>query len=254
MAPASVFEQVIEYSSRADPYRLYGQLREAPVSRQADGSYVVSTYREIVALLHDPRVSSDGRNLAFVPDTQPAAEEDGSGQSFIRRDPPEHDRIRRLVMRHFGPPESPGKIDGMRPQMAEIISGLVDRIADRKQADIVEDIAHPFPVAVICRLLGVPREDEPRFRAWADAVVEAFGPGEGDRAERQRMRTDAMAELREYLSGLAEARRERPADDLISGFVTYNGPDGRLSPDEVVETGTLLLIAGHETTVNLITN
>jgi cytochrome P450 len=254
MAPASVFEQVIEYSSRADPYRLYPLLRQAPVSRQADGSYVVSTYREIVALLHDPRVSSDGRNLAFVPATQAAAEEDGSGQSFIRRDPPEHDRIRRLVMRHFGPPQSAGKIDGMRPHMAEIISGLVDGIADRRQADIVDDIAHPFPVSVICLLLGVPREDEPRFRAWADAVAETFGPGEGDRAERQRMRTDAMAALREYLSGLAETRRERPADDMISGFVTYNGPDGRLSPDEVVETATLLLIAGHETTVNLITN
>jgi cytochrome P450 len=255
MAPASVFEQVIEYSSRSDPYRLYGQLREAPVSQQADGSYVVSTYREIVALLHDPRVSSDARNLAFVPATQPAPEEGNSqAHSFIRLDPPEHDRIRRLAMHHFGPPDSAGKIDGMRPEIGEIISSLVDRIADRKQADIVEDIAHPFPVVVISRLLGVPREDETRFRTWADAVVEAFGPGKGDQAERQRMRTDAMAALREYLSGLAEARRERPADDMISGFVTYNGPDGRLSPDEVVATATLLLIAGHETTVNLITN
>lgn len=256
MAPASVFEQVIEYSSRADPYRLYGSLREAPVSRQPDGSYVVSTYREIVALLHDPRVSSDGRNLAYVPANQPAPEEgDSQAHAFIRLDPPEHDRIRRLAMYHFGPPHSPGKIDAMRPEMAEIISGLLDGIADRNQADIVEDIAHPFPVIVISKLLGVPREDETRFRAWADAVVEAFGPGKAaDRAERQRVRTDALAALREYLSELAQARRERPADDLISGFVTYNGPDGRLSPDEVVSTATLLLIAGHETTVNLITN
>src|SRR5215469_5725090 len=254
MAPASVFEQVIEYSSRADPYRLYGQLREAPVSRQADGSYVVSSYREIVALLHDPRVSSDGRNLAFVPATQPAPDESSLGHSFIRLDPPEHDRIRRLVMRHFGPPHSPSKIDGMRPEMAEIISGLLDGIADQKQADIVEDIAHPFPVIVISQLLGVPREDETRFREWADAVVESFGPSAADPAERQRVRTDALAALRDYLSGLAEARRERPADDMISGFVTYNGPEGRLSPDEVVQTAALLLVAGHETTVNLITN
>jgi cytochrome P450 len=84
--------------------------------------------------------------------------------------------------------------------------------------------------------------------------VESFGPGEGDRAERQRIRTEAMAALRQYLGEFAVARRERPADDLISGFVTYNGPEGRLSPDEVVGTATLLLIAGHETTVNLITN
>jgi len=255
MAPASVFEQVIEYSSRADPYRLYGQLREAPVSRQPDGSYVVSTYREIVALLHDPRVSSDGRNLAYVPANQPAPEEGNSqAHSFIRLDPPEHDRIRRLVMYHFGPPHSAGKIDGMRPMMAEIISGLVGGLADRQHADIVEDIAHPFPVIVISQLLGVPREDETRFRAWADTVVESFGPGEGEQAERQRARTDALAALREYLSELAEARRERPADDLISGLVTYSGPEGQLSPDEVLGAATLLLIAGHETTVNLIAN
>ena len=232
MAQASAFEQVLDYSSRADPYRLYGELREAPVSRQPDGSYVVSTYREIVALLHDPRVSSDGHNLSYLPDTQPAAAESSNGQAptFIRLDPPEHDRMRRLVMHHFGPPDSPGKIEGMRPEMAEIIGGLVDGIADRKQADIVEDIAHPFPVEVICRLLGVPQEDESQFRTWADSVAESFGPGEGDGADRQQTRDSAMAALAQYLGELAEARRKKPGDDLISGLVTYHGPDGWLSP------------------------
>ncbi len=256
MAPASVFEQILDYSNRADPYGLYDELREAPVSRQEDGSYVVSTYREIVALLHDPRVSSDGRNLSYVPATQPAPEEKSNGlpPPFIRLDPPEHDRIRRLVMYHFGPPHSPGKIDGMRPQMAEIITGLVDGIADRKQADIVEDIAHPFPVTVICRLLGIPREDEGRFRTWADTVAATFGPGQGDPAERERTRDDAMASLGQYLGGLAQARRGKPGDDLLAGLINYDGPDGRLTPAEVASTATLLLIAGHETTVNLIAN
>jgi cytochrome P450 len=256
MASASVFEQVLDYSSRADPYRLYPELREEPVARQEDGSYVVSTYREIVALLHDPRVSSDGSNLAYLPSTQPPPVEHGSEKAppFIRLDPPEHDRLRRLVMYHFGPPHSPNKIDGLRPEMAEIVSGLVDGIADRTQADIVEDIAHPFPVTVICRLLGVPREDESKFRTWADTVAEGFGPGAGEQAERERKRSAAMASLQQYLGKLAEARRASPRDDMISGFVTYDGPDGRLSPDDVVSTAMLLLIAGHETTVNLICN
>ena len=256
MAPATAFEQVLDQSSRSDPYPLYGELRQEPVSRQEDGSYVVSTYREIVALLHDPRVSSDGRNLSYLPTSQPPPLDSAPGQDppFIRRDPPEHDRLRRLVMSQFGPPQSPNKIDGMRPQMEEIISSLVDGIADRTQADIVEDIAHPFPVLVICRLLGVPREDESRFRGWADAAVEGFGPGAGDQAERERKRTEAMASLRQYLGGLAEERRARPADDLISGLVTYEGPDGRLTPEDVEGTASLLLIAGHETTVNLISN
>jgi cytochrome P450 len=256
MAPASVFEQVLEYSHRADPYPLYGELRREPVARQEDGSYVISTYREIVALLHDPRVSSDGRNLSYLPASQPATVDVESGQqpSFIRRDPPEHDRLRRLVMYHFGPPHAPHKVDSMRPQLEEIISGLVDGIADRTQADIVEDVAHPFPVIVICRLLGVPREDESRFRGWADAAAEGFGPGEGDQTERERKRAAAMASLKQYLGELAEARRAKPADDMISGLVTYDGPDGRLSPGDVESTATLLLIAGHETTVNLISN
>jgi cytochrome P450 len=254
MAPVSAFEQVLEYSSRADPYPLYRELRREPVSRQEDGSYVVSTYREIVALLHDPRVSSDAHNLSFVPSTQPPPVAAGEAPPFIRRDPPEHDRLRRLVMYHFGPPHMPDKIDNMRPQMAEIISGLVDGLADRTEADIVEDIAHPFPVIVICRLLGVPREDESRFRTWADTVAEGFGPGAGDQTERERKRTSAMASLRQYLGGLAEARRANPGDDLISGLVTYDGPDGRMSTKDVETTATLLLIAGHETTVNLISN
>jgi cytochrome P450 len=257
MAPASVFEQIIDYSNRADPYRLYGQLRKEPVSRQEDGTYVVSTYREIVALLHDPRVSSDGHNLSYLPDSQPNTAENSNGQAppFIRLDPPEHDRMRRLVMYQFGPPHSAGRVDGMRPEMAEIIAGLVDGIAGRKQADIVEDIAHPFPVTVICRLLGVPREDEGRFRTWADAVAEAFGPGEeGDTAKRQQARDSALAALGQYLGGLAQARRGKPGDDLLTGLVNYDGPDGPLSPGEVASTATLLLIAGHETTVNLITN
>jgi cytochrome P450 len=256
MATASVFEQILDYSSRADPYRLYGELREVPVSRQEDGSYVVSTYREIVELLHDPRVSSDARSLSHLPATQPAPREKSNGlpPPFIDLDPPDHDQLRRRVMYHFGPPHSPGKVDGMRPEMAEIIAGLVDGIADRKQADIVEDIAHPFPVIVICRLLGVPREDESRFRTWADAIAETFGPGQGDPAERQRTRGSAMAALGQYLGELAEARRGKPGDDLISGLVSSDGPDGPMSPGDVVSTAVLLLIAGHETTVNLITN
>ena len=254
MAPVSAFEQVLDYSSRADPYPLYGELRREPVARQEDGSYVVSTYREIVALLHDPRVSSAGHNLSFLPSTQPPPVEAGQTPPFIRMDPPEHDRLRRLAMYQFGPPHLPHKIDNMRPQMADIIGGLVDGIADRTQADIVEDIAHPFPVIVICRLLGVPREDESRFRTWADTVAEGFGPGAGDQAERERKRTSSMASLREYLGGLAESRRASPGDDLISGLVTYDGPDGRMSTDDVETTAMLLLIAGHETTVNLISN
>ncbi|MBO3750076.1 cytochrome P450 [Streptosporangiaceae bacterium NEAU-GS5] len=253
MAPQSVFKQIIDPDSRADPYQFYSELREMPVRREDDGTYVVSTYREIVDLLHDPRISSDRRNLA-----RPAPGEDEAdvmpSLSFIGLDSPEHDRLRRLTMRHFGPPHTPGRVTGLIPEMKRIVTELIDGIADRDRIDVVDDIAYPLPVGVICRILGVPHEDEPRFRVWAEAIVETLGPGEVDRAAREKRRVETGLQLSEYLKGLVDARRSTPNDDLLTGLVTYEGPDGRMTPEEIVRTAGLLLIAGHETTVNLITN
>ncbi|GAB3978493.1 cytochrome P450 [Actinoallomurus acanthiterrae] len=251
MAPSSVFEQILDFSHRADPYSLYAELRKTPVAKQEDGTYVVSGYKEIVALLHDPRISSDRRNRA-----RPAgSEEEATGlPGFISTDPPEHDRLRRLAMRHFGPPHSPHRVESMRPELVRLVGGLIDGVADRTRIDIVDDIAYPFPVTVICRLLGVPREDESRFHVWADAIAESIGPGESDRAEREQRRENAQLELGRYLGGLAEVRRKNLGDDLLSGLISYEGPDGAMSPYDVAATGSLLLVAGHETTVNLITN
>jgi cytochrome P450 len=250
MEQNGVYAQIHQFANRADPYPLYAELRKTPVARQDDGSYVVSTYQEIVGLLHDPRVSSDRRNLADAPADAAA----GLPTAFIGQDPPEHDRLRRLTMRHFGPPHSPYRVDGVRKELHEIMTGLVDGIADGKQADVVDDIAYPFPVTVICRLLGVPREDEPKFHEWAESIVETLGPGEGDKAERERKRQAATLAAGQYLSELADERRRKPGDDLLSGLVTYDGPDGQMTQMEVVTTAALLLVAGHETTVNLITN
>jgi cytochrome P450 len=246
--PASIYEQIHRFASRADPYPLYAELRKTPVARLEDGSYVVSTYEEIVALLHDPRVSSDSRELAHPPPGEPLP------PSFIGVDPPEHDRLRRLTMRHFGPPHSPRVVEGIRGKLHEIVKDLIDAIAGGTRADIVDDIAYPFPVTVICHLLGVPREDEPRFHTWAEEIAETLGPGEGDPAERARRRSAAVLSLETYLGELAQARRRNPGHDMLSGLVTPQGPDGSLSEVEVVSTARLLLVAGHETTVNLITN
>jgi cytochrome P450 len=167
MAEPGIFAQILDYSNRANPYPLYAELRQTPVSRQPDGTYVVSTYREIAALLHDPRMSSDRRT--------PEAKARGSA-GFINLDPPEHDRIRRLAMRHFGPPANPGRIDGLHPELTRMVTDLIDGFAGRSPVDIVDDVAYPFPVSVICNLLGVPRDDEPRFRAWTDVLVDRLDP------------------------------------------------------------------------------
>ncbi|MFE3452623.1 cytochrome P450 [Nonomuraea sp. NPDC059194] len=248
MEPARIYEQIHQFANRADPYTLYAELRKTPVVKLEDGSYVVSTYEDIVSLLHDPRVSSDKRKLAHPPPADPMP------PSFIGTDPPEHDRLRRLAMRHFGPPHSPLVVENMRGELHEIVKELIDGLADRTRADLVDDVAYPFPVTVICRLLGVPREDESRFHSWADEIVETLGVGEGSVEERAERRKAALLALGGYLGELARSRRENPRDDLLSGLVTGEGPDGSMSEIEVLTTATLLLIAGHETTVNLITN
>ncbi|GAA3690285.1 cytochrome P450 [Nonomuraea antimicrobica] len=252
MASPSVYEQILDPASRADPYPLYAELRRTPVARQADGTYVVSTYDEVVALLHDPRVSSDPRSH---PDMAGAApEEPGLPLDFIRRDPPEHDRLRELANRPFGPPHSPGRVEGMRPWLAEVTDALIDDLEGGHRADLVDDFAYPLPVTAICRLLGVPREDEPRFHHWADTIIETGDPTTGPFAERQRRRRRIGAEVGEYLGRLADAHVRRPGDDLMSALLTGTGPGAPMSRADVLSTGVLLLVAGHETTVNLIAN
>jgi cytochrome P450 len=262
VSESSVWQQILDYSNRADPYPLYTELRKTPVVRDEDGSYVVSTYQDIVALLHDPRLSSDVRNFPEYDADAPVSEA-GPAElppSFIRIDPPEHDRIRRLLTRNFGPPHCPGRVDGMLSYMLEIVTSEIDDFAAKDgsgttQVDLVDDFAYPFPVTVICRLLGVPREDEPRFQALSDAVVKAIDPATGGFAERERRRAEAAANLGQYFTELLDARHDQPGDDLLSGLISGDGPEAPPMPrEEVLSNAALLLVAGHETTVNLITN
>ncbi|MFD5796243.1 cytochrome P450 [Streptomyces diastatochromogenes] len=243
--------RILDYSSRADPYPLYAELRETPVALQEDGSYVISTYRELADILHNPHLSSDVRNLTH---RMEAFERPGT-PAFINLDPPEHDRLRRMAMRHFGPPHTPGLVTGLEPDLTAVVGGLIDDFAGKEQIDIVDDFAYPFPVTVICHLLGVPREDEPRFHLWVNDIIESidYNP-KIDPKEKLTNGQQASADLREYLGGLVEQRHGRPGDDLLSRLANDDGPDGRMTDDEIVATANLLLIAGHETTVNLITN
>ncbi|MFD7611416.1 cytochrome P450 [Streptomyces sp. NPDC059828] len=252
----SLLRQILDYSNRHDPYPLYAELRKTPVHSDGDGSFVVSTYHEIRSLLHDPRVSSDPHNLNVPGDPGFDAQDESSlPPSFIRLDPPEHDRLRRMTNSSFGPPHSPRRIDAMHGELEEIVSGLIDGIGDTERLDLVEQFSYPFPVTVICRLLGVPREDESRFHTWADTLAASLDPMPGqDPTERNKITQQARTELGMYLAGLIEERRKNPKDDMLSELATLRGPDGSMSTMELLSTAALLLIAGHETTVNLITN
>ncbi|MEV4432688.1 cytochrome P450 [Streptomyces sp. NPDC049585] len=246
MASDTLLARITDYASRPDPYPLYTELREAgPVVRQTDGSHLVGTYHEIAALLHDPRMSAEPRSRGETAPRPP----------FLRLDDPEHHRLRTLAMRPFGPPHSPGRVDAMRDEIARITKELADTVQAGRQIDIVDDFAYPLPVTVICRLLGVPREDEPLLREWSDALVTSADvkPGE-DATERTRAGDQARIEMGRYLLDLAEQRRDHPTGDMLSAFVNEPDPALRLTREELAETAILLFIAGHETTVNLITN
>lgn len=269
-----VYEQIVDYANRADPYPLYAELRRTPVARLDDGTFLVTGHQEILELVHDPRISSDPHNLvgsslpghaphaetegdADAADAGAAAEEEGPSllSAFVMLDPPKHDRLRRQTMRHFGPPHKPGYVDGLRADMTRLVNELIDGFEGKREVDIVEDFAYPFPVNIICEVLGVPREDEPRFHAWSEAIIataEATDPD--DAAEKRVQAAQAQAQMTEYLAGLAAAKRREPRGDLLSGLVNDDGPEGRMSRVDVLNTAIMLLIGGHETTVNMIAN
>ncbi|MFC7650263.1 cytochrome P450 [Streptosporangium lutulentum] len=134
--------------------------------------------------------------------------------------------------------------------MSEIIADLIDGFDGSTRVDIVDDFAYPLPLTVICELLGVPREDEPLFHRWSQTTVETNDPTTGSIVERNRRRFQTMAELGRYLEGLVGAHRRHPGDDLLSALAL----DADMPSDDLLSTAALLLIAGHETTVNLIAN
>jgi cytochrome P450 len=262
MADLTPWQQALLHANRANPYPFYAELRKTPVLRQEDGSYVVSTYREIVSLLHDPRVSSDLRKR---PQTGSAPVMDLGDQtadstyihepSMLSMDPPEHDRVRRSAMQHFGPPHTPELVANMEPEVRRIVAGILDRLKSKKQFDAVDEFAYPLPVTVICEILGVPREDEPLFHGWIQSVLNGVDLGpEAASDEHQRLREagrQSRRDLNKYIEGLVDRCVKQPGPGMLSAMVNDKSEE-RLSKGELVSNVTLLLFAGHETTVNLI--
>jgi len=244
----NLLREVTDPANRHDPYPIYARLREEPVTLLEDGSFAISRYDGISALLHDPRVSSDPHNNPALKDAAPPV------TPFISKDPPDHDRMRRVAMRQFGPPSSPGLVGAQLPEIQRIVDGLLDDLQDRDRIDVAQDFSYPLPVNVICRLLGVPPDDEPTFHQWAGAIVAGVDASDqADGAELDTKRMEAQTAIVGYLGQLLQERRSKPRDDLISRLATDQSED-RMADLDIQITGTMLLVAGHETTVNLISN
>ena len=237
-----------------DPYGLYADVREeAPVRRVvlADGrpAWIVTGYAEGRQALLDPRlVKRIERALAVRPEiVSPGFAHPLFGRHMLANDGDDHARLRRLVGGAF----STARVAAMRPRVQAIVDGLVDELEQLpigEPVDLVRHFTLPLPITVIFELLGVPFDDRGRLRAWFEAVFAdpvAMAAGEAGRA--------AADALHTYLSDLVAAKRSTPSDDLLSALAASADAD-RLDEDELISTAWLLIVAGHDTTVNLIGN
>jgi cytochrome P450 len=241
---------------RVDPYPFYRRLRERdPFHRsRLVGGWVLTRYEDASAVLRDPRCQVDERKMpAFEPRraqmVRDGLVEEGEdfGISMLRSDPPDHTRLRSLVSKAF----TPRTVEALRPRIEAIVNEQLDAVADTGGMDVIAQVACPLPVTVIAEMLGVPIEDRDQFKRWSDDAVRALGVGTLDDFRASRA---ASQELRAYFEGIAEQRRREPREDVLSALLAAEEEGDKLSTDEVFSMCILLLVAGNETTTNLIGN
>ncbi|AZS84096.1 cytochrome P450 [Streptomyces griseoviridis] len=228
---------------REDPYPVYARLRaRGPVHRvllpapENYESWLVVGYEEARAALADQRLAKDSTKIGLQ-----SLEEQLIGKNLLVTDPPQHTRLRALVGRSF----TARRTELLRPRIQQIADDLLDAMLPLGRADLVTSFAYPLPLTVICELLGIPDLDRTEFRKLS---TEAVAPSSAESA------AEAVTGLGEYFTQLIEDRRcAGPGDDLLSDLLRTRAEDGdQLSADELRGMAFLLLLAGHETTVNLI--
>ena len=243
----------------SDPFPLYAELRErAPIHRNEMGFWVVARHADCLAVLRDRRASSDGQNIALerlpegfrqMPDGTDGVDEAMQAmRPFLFRDPPDHTRLRGLVSKAF----TPRVVESLRDRTQDIVDELLDVAFEAGEIDLLEAFAYPLPVRVICELLGVPVDDQDRFKEWSRALARGLDPDFLLSAEVIESRRVAVLQFAQYFFELLAERRAHPGDDLLSGLVRAEDEGSVLTEAELLSTCILLLVAGHETTVNLI--
>jgi pimeloyl-[acyl-carrier protein] synthase len=254
----------------ADPYPTYEHLRSEgrllwmgmmggevrtgpPDDSPMPGAWMLTRYEDCVALLRDERVSADPqKSQLFQMVMKTMWGEDSAAIELVRHlllfmDPPDHTRLRTLANAAF----SRRAVETLRPRITQIVDELLSAARERGEMDLVADFAYPFPITVIAEMLGVPIEDRALFGAWSRDLIDLFGT-EDMSTEGSKRGNDAILALNDYFTGLADDRKKAPKDDLLTAFVEVEEAGERLTHDEFLATCLILLIAGHETTANLI--
>ncbi len=239
-----------------NPFPHYAELRrQAPIHRSHMGDvsfWVVARHADCLAMLRDRRVSSDTLN---VPEgfrrpigDDPIAAARLDMRPFLFRDPPDHTRLRGLLVKAF----TPKVVESMRNGTQQMVDELLDDIIEADEVDLLEEFASPLPVRVICDLLGVPAEDWGRFRTWSDAMARGLDPDFLLSDETVADRDAAVVQFAGYFYELLADRRKHLGDDLLSRLIEVEEGGSVLTEAEMLSTCILLLVAGHETATILL--
>jgi len=246
------FVDAMSPAFREDPYPHYDAYRgQHRLLRVADTMWLALGHADVTTMLRHPKLSSDERRAT----SQIGGPEPGRLEtSLVFMDPPDHTRLRGLVARAF----TAKRVADLRPAAETITARLLDETeaagARGEVVDLICSLAYPLPVRMICLLLGVPEADEDAFTGWSRSLARTLDPSVLRSAETDAAIAAAETELAGYLEALLSFRRTNPGDDLLSALLAVEADGDRISPREVVDLALLLLVAGHETTVNLIGN
>ena len=241
-----------------NPYQTYSQLRTtAPLhwtDKFRNGAWLVPRYADVLNGLHDSRLSSQRSHTltAALP-----SEVQGEFATFNRifskwmlfLDPPQHSRLRQLLNKEF----TPHMIQRLRPRIQQVVDTLLDQAAEKTEMEFMTEFANPLPVSVIAEMLGIPGEDQRDFQSWSNDLADFFGNSTAT-IEVARRAQNSLISLREYFRVLLPKRRANKADDLVSLLLRVEEEGEVLTEEELLAQCTLLLVAGHETTRNLLGN
>jgi cytochrome P450 len=237
--------------TKADPYPLYIEIRRRGLVRSSLGGWMTASHEIAASILRDRRFSSSPTHLkGYRPPAYPIGDPRAElpAADMLTMDPPDHTRLRRLVSSAF----TPRAVAELEPWIRDVTDRLLESVDAHADFDLIDALAFPLPITVICHLLGVPAEDQANFRVWGHDVAATLDPQSAPATE-TRTRSSELA-LTAYLQDLVRKRRADPDDSLLSALIAAEDEGDRLSSAELVSTALLLLIAGFETTVNLIGN
>jgi hypothetical protein len=238
-------------ANRADPYPACRALREAgPLHRTPLGLYLATRHADCVSVLQNTAWSHANEAAQMHPTI---AAEDAPQElptSFLWMDPPDHTRLRGLVSRAF----TPKIVAGLRPRIEQLVGELVDGALAAGEFDLIQRIAYPLPLTIVCELVGVPAKDHATVQRWSQWLARGFDPEVLLPPEAADQRSAAARDFMAYFRELIDERKRNPADDLLSALATVEDNGDTLTETELLATCVTTLVAGHETTVNLVAN